>query len=188
MIVGETLYVWTRTQWRAWLSKNHAAAKEIWLIYYKKESGKKRISYNDAVEEALCYGWIDSTAKSRDKQSWVQRFSPRRPKSNLSELNKERMRVMIKAKKMTKAGLLSVAQHLTPITQQPKRFVFPKDILLEIKKNPTAWKHYQRFPLNYRRIRIAWIDDSRIRPDEYTKRLRYFISMTEKNKRFGTVQ
>jgi uncharacterized protein YdeI (YjbR/CyaY-like superfamily) len=188
MNVGTTLDVRNRREWRSWLSKNHSTAKEIWLIYYKKDSGKKRISYNDAVEEALCYGWIDSIAKAHDAQSWVQRFSPRRPKSMLSELNKERMRKMIKAKKMLRVGLERVAHHLTSNSLQPKRFIFPADILNAVRKNPTAWKHYQRFPLAYRRIRIGWIDDSRERPEYFKKRLQYFIAMTEKNKRFGTIQ
>lgn len=188
MKVGTTLYVRNRKEWRSWLAKNHRTAPDIWLIYYKKDSGKVRIDYSHAVEEALCYGWIDSIAKSRDTESWVQRFTPRRPKSVLSELNKERMRKMIKAKKMRRAGLESVAHHLTANSLQPKRFIFPADILNAVRKNPAAWKHYQKFPLTYRRIRIGWIDDSRNRPETFKQRLQYFIAMTEKNKRFGTIQ
>ncbi|MFA6440579.1 MAG: hypothetical protein WCX28_14830, partial [Bacteriovoracaceae bacterium] len=74
MIVGQTLDVSNRKTWRDWLSKHHASEKEIWLVNYRKNSGKQRISYNDAVEEALCFGWIDSTVKGRDAESWVQRF------------------------------------------------------------------------------------------------------------------
>src|ERR1039458_1395740 len=105
MEVGKTLYVTNRKQWRSWLLKHHKTASDIWLVYYKKESGKRRIPYNDAVEEALCYGWIDSRTKPRDKESWVQRFTPRRKKSPLSEMNKERVRRLIKAGKMTRSGL-----------------------------------------------------------------------------------
>jgi uncharacterized protein YdeI (YjbR/CyaY-like superfamily) len=99
MKIGTTLYVTHRRQWRSWLAKNHASAREIWLIYFKKESGKSRIPYNDAVEEALCYGWIDSITKPIDEKRWAQRFSPRRKNSALSETNKERVRRLIKAKK-----------------------------------------------------------------------------------------
>ena len=99
-----------------WLSyrptKNHSKESEIWLIYYRKSSGKPRISYNDAVEEALCFGWIDSTAKPVDDVSWAQRFTPRRKNSKLSELNKERVRQMIKAKKMTKFGLEKIKHEM----------------------------------------------------------------------------
>ncbi len=188
MKVGTILDVRNRRAWRSWLAKNHRTAQEIWLVYYKKDSGIKGISYNECVEEALCYGWIDSTTKSRDEKSWLQRYTPRRPKSVLSELNKERMRKMIAAGKMTKAGLDSVAHHLTGKSRMPKRFVFPKDILAEIKKDPAAWKNYRTFSPVYRSIRIAWIDDSRTRPEVFRKRLKYFISMTAKNKRFGTIK
>ena len=99
MDIGETLYVTNRTQWRNWLSKNYKNKNEIWLIYYNKASGKQRIPYNDAVEEALCYGWIDSIIKNMDEERFVQRFSPRRPTSVLSEMNRERIHRLIKEKR-----------------------------------------------------------------------------------------
>ncbi len=188
MDVGKTLYVKNRREWRSWLKTHHATAKEIWLIYFKKGSGKVRIPYNAAVEEALCYGWIDSTVKSLNKESFVQRFSPRRPNSELSELNKERIRRLIQSKKMRKAGWQKISRHLSPLYRSLPPFVFPKDILAEIKKHPVAWKHYNTFPLSYRRIRIGWIDASRSRPDMFKKRLRYFIAMTEKNRQYGMVK
>ncbi len=112
MDITEKLYVTNRNEWRVWLEKNHVSANEIWLIYYKKHSGKKRIPYNDAVEEALCFGWIDSTVKSIDDECYAQRFSPRRKKSKLSEMNKERIRQLIKRGKMTSHGLESIKHHL----------------------------------------------------------------------------
>ena len=105
MEIGTTLYVKDRRQWRAWLARHHKTAPEIWLIYYKKHSGRPRIPYSDAVEEALCYGWIDSITKPVDEDRWAQRFSPRRPSSRLSEMNRERVRRLIAARRMTKAGL-----------------------------------------------------------------------------------
>src|SRR2546425_13099589 len=92
MKLGKTYYTKNRRGWRAWLAKHHRTAPEIWLIYYKKDSGKPRIPYNDAVEEALCYGWIDSILKPVDADRYAQRFSPRRPRSRLSEMNRERVR------------------------------------------------------------------------------------------------
>src|SRR5213596_4263102 len=109
MEIGTTLYVKDRRQWRAWLARHHETAPEIWLIYYKKDSGKPRIPYNDAVEEALCYGWIDSILKPIDARRYAQRFSPRRPTSVLSAMNRERVRRLITAKRMTKAGLASIS-------------------------------------------------------------------------------
>lgn len=187
MKVGTTLLCRTRAEWRAWLAKNYATAPDIWLIYFKKNSGKSSVAYADAVEEALCYGWIDSIAKGRDDESWVQRFSPRRPKSVLSELNKERIRKMIRQKKMRAAGLRSVAHHLDGASQKsPTRFVFPKDILDILRKDPLVWKHYRSFPLSYRRIRIGWIDSVRNRPQEFRKRLAFFIKKTKAGTMFGS--
>src|SRR3954463_8628219 len=100
MDVGKTLYVKTRAEWRRWLAKHHAPAPEIWLIYYKKSSGKPRIPYNDAVDEALCYGWIDSLTKPIDDKRWAQRFTPRRKTSTLSDMNRERVRRLIAARRM----------------------------------------------------------------------------------------
>ncbi|HZV12392.1 MAG TPA: YdeI/OmpD-associated family protein [Candidatus Kapabacteria bacterium] len=194
MELGELLYVEHRKEWRSWLTKNHKSATEIWLVYYKKHSRKKRIPYNDAVEEALCFGWIDSTTKPVDNNSWAQRFTPRRPKSALSELNKERVRRLIKAKKMTKAGLASIAHHMEEDAKKGsgakelKRFVLPHDILKELKRDPAVWNNFQGFPEHYKHIRVAWIDGARKRPKEFQKRLRYFIKMTAQNKKFGMVQ
>jgi len=98
MKITETLYVTNRKDWRKWLVDNHKTKKEIWLIYYRVKSGKPRISYDDAVCEALCYGWIDGIIKKVNEESFAQRFSPRRPNSLFSQMNKERVRDLIKEK------------------------------------------------------------------------------------------
>ena len=191
MEVGKTLYVTERKAWRKWLSKNHKTAPDIWLIYYKKESGKKRIPYNDAVEEALCYGWIDSLTKPRDEESWVQRFTPRRKKSPLSEMNKERVRRLIKAGKMTRSGLERISHHLNGRPGKKvelKKFILPDDIIRALKADPEVWKKFESYPESYKRIRVGWIDGVRKRPDVFEQRLRYLIKMTAKNKKFGMVQ
>jgi len=181
MQITKTLYVKNRTAWRKWLKQNYKTAKDIWLIYYNKNSGKPKIPYNDAVEEALCFGWIDSTTKKIDKESFAQRFTPRNPKSNYSQLNKERLIFLLK-KKMVIASVINTLGDI-----ENEKFVFPTDILKEIKKNKEAWKNLQNFSDAYKRIRIAFIDGSRKRPDEFKKRLNYFIKMTAANKQFGIV-
>lgn len=194
MTLGETLYVTNRKQWRAWLSKHHKTKADIWLVYYKKESGKPRIPYNDAVEEALCYGWIDSTYKTVDKDSFAQRFSPRRKNSPVSPMNKERIRRLIASKKMTKAGIESIGHHLTEdlnkvsASEQLKAYELPQDILDVLKADPIVWENFQTFPETYKRIRVGWIEGARHRPEIFKTRLNYFIKMTGKNKRFGMVQ
>src|ERR1044071_7571701 len=98
-------YAKDRKTWRKWLAKNHKLLPGIWLIYYKKDSGKSRVPYAEAVEEALCYGWIDSTQRPLDEESYMQLFMPRKPKSGWSKLNKERVQRLIEEGQMTPAGL-----------------------------------------------------------------------------------
>jgi len=179
MEITKTFYAKNRKEWRQWLRKNYKTEKDIWLIYYNKESGKPRIPYNDAVEEALCFGWIDSTAKKIDKERFAQRFSPRNPKSTYSQANKERLKKLLKQKKVIAPVRKKVA-HLVS-----ESFKIPTDILKEIKKNKDAWKNFQKFSDSYIRIRIAYLDGSRRRPEEFKKRLNYFIKMTAANKLFG---
>jgi uncharacterized protein YdeI (YjbR/CyaY-like superfamily) len=190
MEIGTTLYVTNRRQWRTWLARHHKTASEIWLIYYKKHSGKPRIPYNDAVEEALCYGWIDSLTKPMDEYRWAQRFSPRRPSSRLSEMNRERVRRLIAARRMTKAGLERIA-HVFDHKKDTKRNLkwrIPPDILMAIKRDRRTWQHFRTFSESYKRIRVGWIDAARRRPEAFRQRLRHFLKMTALNKRFGMVQ
>ena len=113
MEIGETLYVTTCEEFRKWLEENHKSKKEIWLIQYKKATRKPSINYVEAVEEAICLGWIDSTEKSMDAERYATRFSPRRPKSNWTETNKERARKMIAEGKMTEAGFATLPPHIS---------------------------------------------------------------------------
>lgn len=179
MEITKTLHVTNRKDWRKWLREHYKTEKEIWLIYYKKATGKPRIEYNDAVEEALCFGWIDSTLKSIDEERNAQRFSPRKPKSSYSPANKERLRKLLKQRKVIKA----VRETLGNLAAE--KLEIPKDILEALKANKEGWKHFQAFSDAYKRIRIGFIEGARKRPEEFKKRLRYFIKMTAKNKQYG---
>jgi uncharacterized protein YdeI (YjbR/CyaY-like superfamily) len=187
MEIGKTLYVTNRKQWRSWLAKNHNKEKEIWLIYFKKSSGKKRIPYNDAVEEALCYGWIDSILKGIDEEKFAQRFTPRTSKSNLSEMNKERIRLLVKQKKMKSVGLTAI-QHVSFDPTKNTKLKIAPDILKSLKEDKKTWENFQKFSEPYKRIRIAWIEETRSRPELFKKRLGYFLKMTAKNKKYGMIQ
>jgi len=190
MDIGRILYVTNRKAWRSWLAKNHAKRRDIWLIYYKKGSSRPRIPYNDAVEEALCYGWIDSITKPIDGEKYAQRFSPRKPNSKWSAMNIERLRRLIRQRKVRKAGLEAAKSVMVDIRRAriTTSFTIPPDILRALKKNPTIWRNFSLYPVSYKRIRIGWIDGSRNRPEFFEKRLKYFLKMTAKNKRFGIVQ
>ncbi len=189
MRIGKTIYITKRDEWRKWLVEHHMTEKEIWLIYYRKETGKPRISYNDAVEEALCFGWIDSIIKSIDSERFTQRFSIRRKTSQLSEINKQRVLKLISQKKMTKAGLDAIAHVFSSDEEQSVDLTIPPDILKPLKTNKKAWKNFQKMPESYKRIRIAFIESRRRHGEEmFQKSLNYFIEMTAKNKRFGFVK
>lgn len=187
MNLGKTLYVTNRKKWRSWLAKNHDKKTEIWLVYYKKTSSKPRIPYNDAVEEALCYGWIDSTVKSMDEEKFAQRFTPRRPTSVLSEMNKERIHRLIKEKRMTPAGLKAISHVFDK--NKKYRLIVASDILKALKSDKQAWENFQKFPESYKRIRIGYIESQRRHNNEmFKKSLQNFIKMTAKNRRFGMVK
>lgn len=112
MDIGETTYAISRGEWRAWLADNHAEKKEVWLILYKKGSGKPSISHKQAVEEAICYGWIDSQSKSIDHSKYAQRFSPRRADSHWSDSNRARALRMLREGKITSAGMATLPPDL----------------------------------------------------------------------------
>ena len=137
----ETFYAKNRLEWRTWLHEHHAHAKEIWLIYYRKATGKPRVSYNTAVEEALCFGWIDSQQKGIDEERFAQRFSPRKPGSNWSETNRVRLRNLIAADKMTPAGL-AAAQGV--LIGEP--FTIPPDIEAALKVDEPTWQTFEASP------------------------------------------
>ena len=166
----------TRTEWRNWLQLNFNIKNEVWLVYAKKSSGEQRIKYNDAVEEALCFGWIDSTNKTLDKDHTIQRFAPRQTRSSYSQPNKERLKWLAENNLIHPSFLKTVQEIIS------KEYVFPLDILDEIKKDKTAWNNFIKFSEPYKRIRIAYIDSARKRPEEFTKRMTNFIQKTQDNK------
>ena len=174
------LEVSKRSEWRAWLRGHYRTDKEVWLVFPKKHTGRPRISYNDTVEEAVAFGWIDSTAKKLDEDRYVQRFTPRHPKSAYSESNVARLRAMAAKGKVVPEVLAQVRPLLAE-----KRQVVPPDILAALKADPQTWRNFRAFSDSYKRIRVAYIEGARDRPDEFAKRLRNFVAMTGKNRIIG---
>ncbi len=172
----DALYCRSRKTWRRWLEKHFETDREVWLVFPLKASGEKGVSYNDAVEEALCFGWIDGRTGTLDEGHMVRRFTPRRRGSGYSRPNIERLI------RMESMGMIHprVRDKVEEVINRP--FVFPKDILRAIRKDEEAWKNYQTFSEPYKRIRIAYIDAARRRPEEFEKRLRSFIDRTRKNR------
>lgn len=172
----KTLYVKNREEWRKWLEANFQIEKEIWLISPKKSSGKKAILYNDAVEKALRFGWIDSILKTLDEHHNVQRYSVRNPKSTYSQLNKERIFWLHKNDMIHSSVIDSIRFILE------EEYILPDYIIDEIKKDESAWKNFSSSSDSYKRIRIAYIDMARESPDHFQKRLNHFIEKTRANK------
>ena len=172
----ETFYAPNRKQWREFLSAHFESLDEVWLIFPKLEANEECVTYNDAVEEALCFGWIDGQAGTMDELHALRRFTPRLKGSPYSQPNIERLIWL------DKQGLIhpSIYPQVEDIIHKP--FVFPKDIIAAIKKDKEAWKNYQNFSESYKRIRVAYIDAARKRPEEFKKRLENFIAKTKQNK------
>ena len=177
--ITETFYTADPQEWRAWLAEKWDKKSEIWLVLPKQSSGKPRISYNDSVEQALCFGWIDSIQKPFGDDSTVQRFTPRKIKGHYSQPNIERLRYLAQTNQL----LPHVRDAVRP--ELEKEFVFPDDILRAIEANPLAYQRFQRFSPAYQRLRVAFVEGARNRPDEFAKRLQSLIASLEKGKQVG---
>lgn len=173
------LYVKDRTAWRDWLAAHHAEATEVWLVAYRKETGRPSVAYSDAVEEALCFGWIDSTRRGLDAQRYAQRYTPRRPGSAYSQTNKERLA------RLAKQGLVTEAARADVERNRPEDYEPPADILDALRAYPQAWAFFQSTSPAYQRIRVAYVDTARGRGEEYDKRIRHLVAMCGKQKHIG---
>ena len=170
------LFFSDRLQWRAWLSAHVETASEAWFVFPTKASGERGVSYNDAVEEALCFGWIDGQAGTLDETHQLRRFTPRRKGSGYSQPNIERLILL------DQQGLIhpKVRPSVEGIIRAP--FVFPEDILDALRSDEAAWRNYCAFAEPYKRIRVAYIEAARKRPAEFEKRLANFIRKTRENR------
>jgi len=184
------LYFPDRGKWRAWLVENHDKEKEAWLIYYKKHTGKPQVSYEAAVEEALCFGWIDSTVKRIDDEKYMQRFTPRHSSGKWSRDNILRVKKMIEQKRMTPAGLVKYKE----ILDHPDRIVIinkpideakiPDDLLKALELYPAALNNFTKFSIAYKHLCIRWIDDAK-KEETRLKRIREVVDLSAMGKKIG---
>lgn len=155
-----------RNEWRSWLEKNHTILTEVWLIHYKKSSGNESLNHFDAVEEALCFGWIDSKLKKIDDERFILKYSPRKPQSVWSKINKETAEQMISLGKMTRAGFekIEVAKKQgfwdAAYTNLVKERL-PSDLKKALIVNTTAWNNFQHFANSYRNMYIGWVKNAK---------------------------
>lgn len=181
------LYLTNRDDWREWLEKNHQTIKEVWLIYYKRHAARSTIPYDHAVEEALCFGWIDSIIKRIDDERYARKFSPRKAKSRWSQLNIRRARKMMQEGKMTRAGLnLFKEIEKKGLKPEPrkKRAVLPSDLKQALANNKKAWGNFKNFAPGYRRLYIGWIMDAK-KKETREKRINQTVKWAAENKKPG---
>jgi uncharacterized protein YdeI (YjbR/CyaY-like superfamily) len=170
----EPLYFETPEALRSWLSANHNAAAELWVGFYKKASGKPSVTYEQAVEEALCFGWIDGVRISVDSERYVQRLTPRRRGSNWSAINIRRVEALLAAGRMQPPGLAAYeARQPVGRTSSPEGAELPPAYDALLKARPRAWEFFQAQPPWYRRIVSAWVMNAK----QETTRLRRLDSL-----------
>ncbi|WP_445214821.1 YdeI/OmpD-associated family protein [Brasilonema sp. UFV-L1] len=181
----ETVYAEDRKKWREWLEKNHRTCVGVWLIYYKLKSGKPSVQYSEAVKEALCFGWIDSKVKSIDKERYMQIFTPRKPKSVWSKLNKQYIQELIEQNLMTEAGFnkIEVAKQNGSWTTLDKieALIIPTDLKQALEANETANKYFETFSNSSKKNILFWIDSAK-RPQTRLNRIEQTISSAAENK------
>lgn len=183
----QRLYVTTREAWRDWLEKHHESEEEIWLIYYKKHSGRPRIPYDHAVEEALCYGWIDSTIQRLDENRFAQRFTPRRKGSNWSQLNLQRMRKLIKEAQMTAAGLAKIDPRLlknAPSEREKRHLVVPASLTEALAGHPEAAACFASLAPSHRRHYSLWIASAK-REETKARRVQEALRLLQQKQKLG---
>lgn len=163
-----------RQQWREWLQAHHAAKKSVWLIYHKKKSGTPGITYAEAVEEALCVGWIDSQAKPLDANTYQQLFSPRKPGSGWSRVNKARIERLAAAGLLTQAGLDRIAAAKQngswTLLDEVEALVLPPDLAQLLQATPGASSYFASLSRTDQRTILQWLVLAR-RPETRQKRL-----------------
>ncbi|HCO96826.1 MAG TPA: hypothetical protein DIU00_23285 [Phycisphaerales bacterium] len=183
------LYVTEREQWRNWLSENHAAEAGVWLILYKKETSKPSIEYEAAVEEALCFGWIDSIIKKIDAERYARKFTSRSDKSVWSALNKKRVNKMIKQGRMTEVGMAKIkAAKKTGLWDKDPRprisLEIPPEFTKALARNKKAKENFDKLAPSYRKHYIGWITVAK-RPETKKRRITESITLLEKGQKLG---
>ncbi len=177
----ETVFAKDRAEWRRWLAKNFARSQEIWLVFYKKVSGKPTVSYDHAVEEALCFGWIDGMKKKLDEECYAFRFTPRKAKSAWSKSNLQRVERLMADGRMMPAGVK--AYHSSGRREvAPLPAAMPKALEDKFRKECAAWANYEKFPPGYRRVTAGWVASAK-KQETQMKRLQKLIEFSARNER-----
>ena len=172
-----------REDWRFWLKENYVKENYVWLTLYKKKFRKKEMTLQEAVEEAICFGWIDGKLKKLDTERFILRFSPRKTKSVWSRINKERAEMLIRSRKMTDSGLVKIQEAKMnglweiAYTNKTKEKI-PLDLKEALMKEKKAWDNFERFANSYRNMYIGWVNDTKT-AETRIKRIKKVVEQLE---------
>ena len=187
--VSKPLLFTNRDAWRAWLEANHATAREAWLVLYKKHTGQPGLSLVEAVEEALCFGWIDSVLRPIDEEKFALRYSPRKKGSIWSETNKRRVARLIKQGKMTEAGLTKIREakangEWQKATLREETINIPADLKKGLKADRQAWRNFESLAPSHKKQFIYWITSARTDKTRQ-RRIKETVRLVAANKKLG---
>ncbi|RZK42423.1 MAG: hypothetical protein EOO90_07355 [Pedobacter sp.] len=182
----ETFCPKNRTEWRDWLNKNSLGKQSVWLIYFKKSSQTPSISYSEAVDEALCFGWIDSTRKSLDEERFMQFFCKRKPNSGWSKINKGKIEVLTKQGLMTKAGQDSIETAKQngswTILDEVEELLIPQDLELAFLAKPGSADYFSGLSKSNKKMILQWIAVAK-RAETRTKRIDEIVDLASKKQK-----
>jgi len=180
----KTLDVSSREKWRKWLEKNHATVAEIWLVFYKKHAAKKSVSHGEALDEALCYGWIDSLVRRLDDDRYAIKFTPRKADSRWSAINRQRYAELKAAGLLAAPGIARPPTNKSSEASRAALGAIPPFVEREIKANSKAWAFFQQLAPSHRRHYLGWIAIAK-REETQRKRLREAIALLAAKQKLG---
>lgn len=167
------------SDWRNWLAQNHDREQEVWLVYFKPASARTNLDYESSVEEALCFGWIDSIIQTIDDKKYARKFNPRRMDSKWSETNKRRVLKVIREGRMTEAGMAKVTFEVGKVdVSKPKAkrppVKMPEKMEAALKSRPKLWEAFHKISPSYRRNYILWLSDAK-KPETFERRFQILV-------------
>ena len=180
----KTLDARTREHWRRWLAEHHNSESEVWLVFHKRQTGRASIGYDDAVEEALCFGWIDSIIKRLDDARYVRKFTPRKPDSKWSTANRKRYAQLRAGGRLMPAGLKRAPTDRSGDAPRPSTSKVPPYVERALRSHPAAWNYFERLAPSCRRMYIAWIDSAK-QQETKMRRLRGAVDLLAAGKKLG---
>jgi uncharacterized protein YdeI (YjbR/CyaY-like superfamily) len=186
----ETFCPTNRREWRQWLEENHCSKQAVWLVHYKKKSGRPTISWSEAVDEALCFGWIDSVRKTLDNETFIQFFSKRKPNGTWSKVNKEKIRQLIESGLMTQAGHESIETAKQngswTVLDEVEELIIPQALEDELKNYPGAFEFFLSLSKSVRKAMLQWLVLAK-QPETRQKRIKEIAqsaALKQKTKQF----